>query len=97
MATLTELTSLLGDSGLLGPKIRGALLIAAQTIVVNASATAPQKVWARECFREPNQFERQALAAVLAANNTATVAAIQGATDAQVQTAVNAVLPILTG
>lgn len=97
MATLTELTALLGEPGALGPKIRGALLIEAQIIAVNGSATANQKAWALRCFEDPNNFAAAALAAVLAANNTATVAVIQGAADSAVQTAVHAVIPILTG
>lgn len=97
MATLAELTGLLGDPGALGPKIRGALLIEAQIIVSNGSATALQKAWAKACFAGPEAFADSALAAVLAANNTATVAAIQTASDASVQTAVHAVIPILTG
>lgn len=97
MATLTELTALLGDPGALEAKIRGALLIEAQIIVANGSATALQKAWARACFEDVNQFRTAAYAAVLAANNAQTVAVIQGATDAQVQTAVHAVIPILTG
>lgn len=97
MATLTELTSLLGDPGALEPKIRGALLIEAQIIVANGSATAAQKAWAKACFEDVNQFRGAALAAVLAANNTATFAQIQGAADSAVQTAVHAAIPILTG
>lgn len=97
MATLTELTQLLGDSGALEPKIRGALLIEANLIVANGSATTAQKTWARACFEDVNQFRQAALAAVLAANNTATSAQIQGATDSAVQTAVHAIIPILTG
>lgn len=97
MATLTELTALLGDAGALDAKIRGALLIEAQLIVANSSATAAQKLWARMCFEDVAQFKQAALAAVLAANNTATFAQIQGASDSAVQTAVHNVIPILTG
>lgn len=98
MATLTELNSLVGTPPpTLQAQIVGALLIAAQGIVANGSATAPQRVWAARCLQDPTQFRAQALNAVYASNNTATVAVISSATDAQVQTAVNAVLPILTG
>lgn len=100
MATLTELNDLMGgvtNSDLLKAKITGALLVAAQTVVANASATPAQKEWARECLASPTRFRDQAFNAVLAANSTATVAAITGANDAAVQAAVNAALPVLTG
>lgn len=98
MATLTELNGLVGTpTDTLVGKITGALLVAAQSIIANASATAAQKEWARQCLQDPTQFRVTAVNAVIASNNTATVAAITGATDAQVQTAVNNVLPILTG
>jgi len=97
MATLTELTQLLGDPGPLEPKIRGALLIEANIIAANGSATAAQKAWAKLCFQDVNEFRQAALSAVLAANSGATFAAIQGASDSAVQTAVHAVIPILTG
>lgn len=97
MATLTELTGLLGDPTL-SPKIRGALLVASQTIVaLGAGASAAQKEFARECFRQPAQFEAMALSAVLAANAGQTTAVILGASDSAIQTNVNAVLPILVG
>lgn len=97
MATLTEITELLGDPGGLGPKIRGALLVEANLIVGNAAATEAQKAWARACFAEPSQFAAQALSAVLAANTGFTKAQIQGAADSAVQTAVHNAMPTLTG
>lgn len=75
----------------------GALLVAAQTIVANASATVAQKNWARALFESPTQFRDQAFNAVLAANAGITVAAFTGAADSAVQTAVNNALPTLTG
>lgn len=100
MATLTELNQFLGseiDASVMRNKIMGALLVAAQSIIVNASATVPQKAWARACFSDPSQFREQAFNAMLASNNTATVVQITSATDLQVQTAINAALPALTG
>lgn len=97
MATLIELNALLGDRGALFDKVRAAILIAAEGIRANASATAAQKAWARRAFTGPDGDAVAAYNAVLAANNTATVAQLQNATDAQVQTAVGNVLGILTG
>lgn len=97
MATLLELTQMLGERGSLYDKVRGALLVAAQTIVANASATDAQKAWAREVLHDPGAHAATAYHAVIAANNAATVAQLQSATDEQVNTAVQAVLPVLTG
>lgn len=98
MATLSELNTLLGDtSGALYGKIRGALLVAADGVRTNGAATAPQKLWARDVLQRPDFYVSAAYNAVLATNNTATVAAITGATDAQIQTAVTGVVAILAG
>lgn len=100
MATLTELNDLLGgatNTDALKAKISGALLVAAQSIVANGSATAAQKAWARDCLEQPTRFRETAFNAVIASNNSVTVAQLQAATDVQVQTAVNNALPVLTG
>lgn len=98
MATYSELNDLIGTPGdPLVARITGALLVAAAAIVANGASTVLQKDWARRVFEDPTQFRVAALNAVIGTNNTATKAAIMAATDAQVLTAVNAVLPILTG
>lgn len=97
MATLTELTSLVqAPPQALVDKITGALLIEANLLVAGTPSTA-QMEWAKEVFQDAGRYRSAALGAVVAANNTATVAQIQGASDAQVQTAVHAVVPTLVG
>jgi hypothetical protein len=96
MATYAELVDASGDSGLL-LKVRVATVIAADVIRANAGATAPQKTWAKSVFDNPESGQRAVLWSVLAQNKSATLAQIIGATDAQVQTAVDLAVPLLTG
>lgn len=86
--TLTELNQLIGDRGALFDKISAAALIAAEAYRSNGAATAAQKAWAREVFRDPGAWKEPIYIAVLAANSTATVAQVTGATDSAVQAAV---------
>lgn len=95
MATLTEINVLIGERGALFDKTKAALLIAAEAVRANGSATALQQAWAKKVYSNPALFAESAYFAVLAANNTSTVAQLQGATDTQVQTAVNNVVAIL--
>jgi len=96
MATYAELLQASGDSTLIG-KVRVACVISADGIRANAGATAPQKTWAKAIFDDPESGQRAVLWSVLAQNKAATLAQILGSTDAQVQTAVDAAVPLLTG
>lgn len=69
-----------------------ACLIAAQAVQVEADATANHAnrvKWAKRVFADPSAAGQQMLRAVLAANNTATLAQINAAADATIQAAVN--------
>ena len=92
MATLLELRSLLRDN-VLHQRVEAAVLVAANAIRIEL-ATVPNHanrlVWAKQGFANPVGKVEGMLSAVLAANSTATVAEIQGATDAIVQSNVNA-------
>lgn len=96
MATYDELIQAAGDSGLIS-KIRVACVIAADTIRANGAASELQKAWARKVFNDPETAQREVLWSVLAQNKSAALSAITGATDAQVQTAVDAAVPLLVG
>lgn len=98
MATLTELTTLVqSPPQALLDKITGALMVEANLIVLNSAPTPQQMNWAKAVFEDASRYRTAALGAVVASNNTATVAQITAATDAQVQTAVHTVMTVLVG
>ena len=91
MATYAELIQASNDGGL-NTRIRVACFIAAELIVEEDPATANHAAriaWARNVFANPAQEAMRMAWAVLAQNRNATLAAIIGASDAAVQTAVN--------
>lgn len=95
MATYAELIQAAGNSELID-KVRVACVVAAEAIRANVAATAPAKAWARGVFVDPETAQREVLWSVLAQNKAETLAAITGSTDAQVQAAVDLVVPLLT-
>lgn len=99
MATYLELYTASGAGVLvdLEKKIVIAIAIKANTIAKSATPTAAQKAWAIEALRTPTAYLQTVLHYILAEYNTATVAVITGATDAQAQTAVNAAVDTLLG
>lgn len=99
MATYTELHTLVatGDITTLRHKIRVAIAIKANTIAKNEQATAEQKAWAVSALRSPQEFDSTILNYIIAEYNAAATSAISGATDEQVQTAVNAAVDTLLG
>lgn len=89
MATYAELYDLRSDSGLRN-KVAVAVAIKAQTILDLASPTNAQVVWASAAIANPVTKADALLNYVLAANKSATVSQIQGATDSTIQTNVGA-------
>lgn len=90
MATYTELFGQYSNSDLRN-RVSVACLVAAQAITVEAGSVtnhANRLLWAKATFSNPNAEAERMLMAVLAANNTATVAQITGVTDAALQTLV---------
>lgn len=77
-------------------KITVALMVKAN-LLAKAAPSAAQKDFAVAALRDPGTYLVTVLNYILADYNTATVAAITGATDAQVQTAVNAAVDTLLG
>lgn len=98
MATYIELQTLRGGSNVdgLSQKIAIAICIKAN-LLAKATPTAAQREWARAALASPENYIGVVLNYILADYNTATVGAITGASDAQVQTAVNAAVDTLLG
>jgi hypothetical protein len=96
MATYDELLQASEHEGL-KRKMRVAVVVAAETIR-NELGTVPNHaarlVWAKQCFQNPDAAARDMMWPVLAQNKAATLAAITGADDAAVQTAVNAAVDV---
>lgn len=99
MATYTELHALRGSSTVapLRQKISVAIAIKANAIAKSASPTAAMVDWSKQALATPDQFQEIALNYILAEYNTQTTAVITDATDAQVQTAVDAAVSTLLG
>ena len=96
MATYAELLQA-SESATLNNKVRVACIIAAETVRTElATVTGHDKrlAWAKSVFSNPEAEARRMLWAVLAQNKAATLAAITGASDASVQSAVDAAVDV---
>ena len=93
MATYIEIRDLFSDS-VLRNRIDVATIIAANDLL-SGTPTAADQSWAAAAFGNPRGEGQKAFMAVLAVNNAATVAQITGATDAEIQTNVDGVVPSL--
>ena len=97
MATYLELHGLRADSDL-RYRVQVATWIAAEAIRVEDPATANHTnrvIWAKQVLGFADQHAEQMLCAVLAANHGLTVAQITGASDAAIQSAVNAAVDLV--
>ncbi len=95
MASYQELIQASSDSDLVS-KVMVACVVAADVIRANGSATTNQKAWAAKVFADPPGAMREVLWSVLAQNKAQPLATILAANDGAVQTAVDAVVPLLT-
>jgi len=96
MATYQELLSAV-ENPTLNQKVRVACVISAETVRTEVPGTpnhVNRLIWAKGVFVNPVREGERMLWAVLAQNKGATLAAILGATDAQVQTAVDAAVDV---
>ena len=96
MATYLELESLRNDSEMFG-KVRVATWIAAETVRTEDPITvnhANRMLWAKAVFEGEQGKARQMFFGVLAANKDASLASITGATDTDIQTAVDAAVDL---
>jgi hypothetical protein len=89
MATYAELYNL-RNYGPLRDKVAVSITIKAQVLLALANPTEAQVVWAKTALAAPTGMADQLIHYVLAANKAATVAQIQSADDATVQTNVDA-------
>lgn len=97
MATYTELYALATDSVLL-EKISVAVAVTVETVRNESASTAyhDRRIrWASGAIRDPEGMARALIWALLAQYKDQDVATIQAATDTQIQTAVESMLPVL--
>jgi len=90
MATYTELYDLRNDSEFRN-KVAVAVVIAAEEKLSGTPTTAEAQ-WAVNAISNPGEVAKQVINLVLAANNSATPTQILEATDAAIQTNVDAVV-----
>lgn len=96
MATYLELEGLRTDDALF-TRVRVATWIAAETVRTEPGGIpnhTERLVWAKDVFERPDIRAHQMFFAVLAANKDNTQAQIEGATDAAIQTAVDAAVDL---
>lgn len=92
MATYTDLADIQENAsyGALVQKIRVAAVIKAVALLDAATPTSAEVAWALSALDSPASAAESVSWYVIGANNSATVAQIVGASDAAVQTNVNA-------
>ena len=99
MATLLELLKAAQNDDL-KQKVRAACMIAANMIMKEDPPPVNHAVrlaWARSVYENPEAIGKKMLWAVIAQNNAVALSAITGASDAAVQTAVNAAVDLFAG
>ena len=96
MATYLEIFGLRDDSDL---RSRTAVAVVVEATAVKDETTpvAARIAWAQEALSDPESVAKQALWVILAENKNLSVATIQGATDASLQTNVASVVDLLAG
>lgn len=96
MATYDELRTAEEDP-VFTRRVRTACLVAADIIRLEATSVgnhANRLLWAKGVYKDPDSAAPGMIREVLAANRSATLAQIIGASDATIQTAVNAAVDI---
>ncbi len=96
MATYQELVTA-SEHAALNVRVRVACIIAAETVRTEAEATpnhVNRMAWAKAVFANPAAEASRMMWAVLAQNKATTLTAITSATDALVQTAVDAAVNV---
>jgi len=81
-------------------RVKVALIVAAEKIRLEDPRTTPKSLqrleWAKLAFTEPDSILQALVWAVVAQNRTATLAQVTGASDATIQTAVDAAVSAFT-
>ena len=93
MATYLEVRDLFNDSDLTN-RVAVAVLVSVKD-KLEVTPTAAEKSYAAKVFASPQAEAKKILKYVLAVDNGSTVAQIQGASDAALQTNVDAVIDVL--
>jgi hypothetical protein len=96
MASYNELKSLMGDSALKN-RTAVACIVAAEAIRNEDAGTANHAnrlIWAKQAFANPVGAASEMLMAMLAANKDLDASVIQGASDAAIQTKVDAAVDV---
>ena len=97
MAAYEEIHALFTGESALRNRVQVAVIVAAEAIRSEDGATenhANRLIWAASAFENPTGMANRLLMAVLAANKDATVEQITGASDAAVQSNVNAAIDL---
>ena len=99
MATYVELHALRGatSTSTLRQKISVAIAIKSNAIAKLPTPTAAQVTFAKAALVNPDSYQELVLNYILAEYNTQATSAITGATDAQVQSAVDTTINTLLG
>jgi hypothetical protein len=95
MASYAEIFDLLTRDGALMSRTSIALLVAADSIRANGSATVARQKWATMVLANPRAYAPSALALALVQNRNVSVAELQGASDAALQSAVDGAVAML--
>ena len=94
MASYIDLRNLFSDDTMKN-RTDIAVVVAASDLLAGLSPTPDEQKWAAAVFSNPRGEGGKAFMAVIAANKDATIAQIQGSTDAALQTNVDSVVPDL--
>ena len=99
MATYAELHGIQGEPGWAGlsEQIVVAILVKATRLLDKATPSAAEVKWAQAALREPGSVLDELARYVVISNKDAPLSSILGATDAQVQTAVDSAVDTLVG
>ena len=96
MATYAELLTIANTGSVFIAQVKVASQIAAGNIITTVPTPSANNIaWARAAFADPEAAMRSLIWPVLYSNKAFTSAQILGATDAQVQTAVDAAVAVL--
>lgn len=97
MATYLELRSLLRGETELTQKVEAAVIIAADAINQEAATTpnhANRLIWAQQVFQSWATKAREMLPALIAADKSASLVGIKNASDATIQSYIDAVIDV---
>ena len=99
MATYAELANISDDPGFSGlkEKLNVAVVIKATALLDGATPTAAQIAWAQSALSSPVSAANDIQWYVIAANDSASIAAIVGASDSAVQNNVGAAVDAIVG